>query len=108
MVSYISSRRGYPSWWNDEDKAAADKVNDEVLPAYFQAKVDADEHLAALAHKRGKAFQAINLRPGSLTDEVATGKVLLGELLIHGQIYSGADLDLQARRQLAAVLLVKT
>lgn len=86
MVSYISSRRGYPSWWNDEDKAAADKVNNETLPAYFKAKVDADEHLAALAHKRGKGFQAINLRPGTLKDERATGKVTIGKTPARGPV----------------------
>lgn len=80
MVSYIASRRGYPSWWNADDKAAADKVNTETLPHYYKAKVAADEHLAALAKKRGSGFQAINLRPGTLSDEAATGKVWLGEL----------------------------
>jgi hypothetical protein len=79
MVSYIASRRGYPSWWNDSDRAAADKVNTEILPAYYQAKVAADEHLAALAHKRGKGFQAINLRPGTLKDGEGTGRVNLGQ-----------------------------
>lgn len=80
MVSYIASRRGYPSWWNDDDKAAADKVNNEILPAYYKAKVDADEHLAALAHKRGKGFQGINLRPGTLKDDKAKRKVNIGTL----------------------------
>jgi hypothetical protein len=86
MISYIASRRGYPSWWNSEDHAAADKVNTETLPAYYQAKVAADEWLAALTKKRadggigeGKAFQAINLRPGTLTDGKGSGRVSLGE-----------------------------
>ena len=26
MISYIASRKGYPKWWNDDDKKAADKV----------------------------------------------------------------------------------
>ena len=79
MVSYIASRRGYPSWWTADDRAAADKVNTQTLPAYYKAKVAADEHLAALAKKRGKGFQAINLRPGTLSDDPAGGKVWLGE-----------------------------
>lgn len=83
MVSYIASRKNYPPWWTDEDKKAADHVNQDVLPHYFQAKVEADEHLEALAKKRldsgDKAFQAINLRPGTLTDKPGTGKVLLGK-----------------------------
>ena len=83
MVSYIASRKGYPPWWNEEDRKAADHVNRELLPHYFQAKVEADEHLEALAKKRwasgDKEFQAINLRPGTLKDEPGTGKVLLGK-----------------------------
>jgi nucleoside-diphosphate-sugar epimerase len=81
MVSYIASRRGYPSWWNQSDREAADKVNTQTLPAYYKAKVAADEHLAALAKKRGQGFQAINLRPGTLTDDEGTGKVWLGQYL---------------------------
>lgn len=26
MISYIASRKGYPKWWNDEDRKAADKA----------------------------------------------------------------------------------
>jgi hypothetical protein len=88
MVSYIASRKGYPTWWNDDDKKAADKVNNEVLPHYFKAKVEADEHFAALAHKRNQTdstFQAINLRPGTLTDEPGSGKVKLGRTSARGQ-----------------------
>lgn len=83
MVSYIASRKGYPPWWNEDDKKAADNVNQNVLPHYFQAKVEADEHLEALAKKRldsgDKTFQAINLRPGTLTDAPGTGKIMLGK-----------------------------
>ena len=89
MVSYIASRKSYPRWWNDEDKEAARKVNTEILPHYFQAKVEADEHLAALANQRNKtdpSFQAINLRPGSLTDDPGTGKVKLGRTGARGPI----------------------
>jgi nucleoside-diphosphate-sugar epimerase len=82
IISYIASRKSYPKWWNDEDKKAADKVNTEILPNYYKAKVEADEHLAALAYQRNRedsAFQAINLRPGTLTDEPASGKVSMGK-----------------------------
>lgn len=91
MVSYVASRHGRPSWWNDEDWKAAQHVNTEVLPAYFKAKVEADEHLLALTKKRmdgdkdGK-FQMINLRPGTLTDELGTGKVSLGKTQSRGKI----------------------
>jgi hypothetical protein len=79
----LQSRKGYPPWWNDEDKKAADKVNNEILANYYKAKVEADEHLEALTKKRldggDKEFQCINLRPGTLTDAPGTGKVQLGK-----------------------------
>lgn len=90
MVSYIGSRKSRAPWWSDEDWNAAQHVNNEVLPHYFKAKVEADEHLAALAKKRRDSgdskFQAINLRPGSLTDSKATGKVNLGKTAARGTI----------------------
>lgn len=90
MVSYIASRHGTPPWWNKEDVEAAEHVNTKVLPAYFAAKVEADEHFAALAKKReqsgDKEFQAINLRPGTLTDDPSSGKVLLGKTPARGKV----------------------
>lgn len=90
IVSYIASRKGYPPWWTDEDRKAADKVNNEILPHYFKAKVEADEHLEALTKKRwdsgDKKFQSINLRPGTLTDEPGTGLVTLGKTSARGSV----------------------
>lgn len=90
IVSYIASRKGYPPWWSEEDKKAADHVNQVVLPHYYKAKVEADEHLEALAKKRldsgDKTFQAINLRPGTLTDAPGTGKVSLGKTAARGNV----------------------
>ncbi|EXJ93354.1 hypothetical protein A1O1_01746 [Capronia coronata CBS 617.96] len=90
MVSYLASRRGYPPWWTEEDRKAADHVNSTVLPDYYQAKVEADEHLEALAKKRwdggDKTFQAINLRPGMLTDDAGTGRVTLGKTPATGHV----------------------
>jgi len=90
MVSYIGSRKNRAPWWNDEDWKSAQHVNNEVLPHYFKAKVEADEHLAAAAKKRKDGgdvkFQAINLRPGSLTDDPATGKIKLGKTASRGSI----------------------
>ncbi|RVX72948.1 hypothetical protein B0A52_03301 [Exophiala mesophila] len=90
IVSYIASRKGYPPWWTDEDRKAADRVNFEILPHYFKAKVEADEHLALLAKKRwdngDKTFQAINLRPGTLTDDPATGLISLGKTTARGNV----------------------
>jgi hypothetical protein len=89
------SRKGYPPWWTSEDKDAASKVNNEILHNYFLAKVEADEHLEALTKKRmdsgDKEFQSINLRPGTLTDKPATGKVMLGKTPARGSKCSSCD-----------------
>lgn len=92
MVSYIASRKDRPPWWTDEDWKSAQHVNEAVLPDYYKAKVEADEYLAALAKKRNETdtqFQAINLRPGSLSDDPATGKVLLGHTPSRGRVSRG-------------------
>jgi hypothetical protein len=93
-VSYVASRRGRASWWTDEDWAAAQKVNNEILPTYYKAKVAADEVLTVLAKERfdeeakngvaeaGK-FCGISLRPGTLTDEKAGG-VKIGKIESRG------------------------
>jgi len=95
-ISYISSRRSRPSWWTDKDWESAQKVNNEVLPTYFKAKVAADEVLTVLAKerydeeaKKGVAekdrFHGISLRPGTLTSEKAGG-VLLGKVTCQGKV----------------------
>lgn len=93
-VSYCSSRRCRPSWWSDEDWKAAEKINNEILPTYYKAKVAADEVLTVLSNERyeqeGKngtpekeRFCGISLRPGTLTDEPA-GKVKMGDIEARG------------------------
>jgi hypothetical protein len=65
------------------------QVNTEILPAYFKAKVEADEHIVALAYERNKtdpSFQAINLRPGTLSDEPPTGKIHIGRTSSRGKV----------------------
>lgn len=79
MVSYLASRRAKPTWWDDESWANALKVNNEILPTYYQAKIAADEVLYQESAKRGSSFVGINLRPGTLTDEPAGG-VELGKI----------------------------
>ncbi|KAI4624364.1 hypothetical protein J4E83_004038 [Alternaria metachromatica] len=89
-VSYLSSRHGRAPWWNDEDWKAAQKVNTEILPNYFKAKVAADEVLTILSQDRvaqeekdgvpaDQRFCGISLRPGTLTEEPA-GKVKMGKI----------------------------
>ncbi|KAK5662140.1 hypothetical protein OQA88_8045 [Cercophora sp. LCS_1] len=77
LVSYLASRRKKPEWWDDEAWAVARKLNEEVMPAYYQAKVVADEVLYEAAKGR-EGFVAIDLRPGTLTSEPAA-KVELGK-----------------------------
>lgn len=92
MVSFIGSRRNRAPWWTDQDWKEAQHVNSEVLPDYYKAKVDADEYLAALAKKRNAEdpeFQAINLRPGILVDDPATGKVMAGKAPARGKVCRG-------------------
>ena len=89
MVSYIGSRRGRAPWWDDEDWESVQRVNKEVLPAYAEAKIEADEHLLAVTRRRmdrDKEFQMINLRPGSLTDEPESGKVVMGKTRSRGKV----------------------
>ncbi len=92
LISYISSRRHRAPWWTDEDWKDAQHVNREVLPDYYNAKVEADEYLTALAKKRNEKdprFQAIVLRPGILSDSPATGKVLMGHTPSRGKVCRG-------------------
>lgn len=100
MVSYLGSRRNKPTWWSDDDWKASQDVNEGALKNYFAAKVEADEFLQAWANKRTKEdqhFQAINLRPGSLTDEPSTGKVSLGKTISRGQVSRADVADVAAR-----------
>lgn len=97
MISYLGSRRNRPSWWSDDEWASSQEVNTEVLPHYYAAKVEADEHLAALAKKRDDGFQAISLRPGSLTDDAATGKVSLGRTIARGKVSRADVADVAGR-----------
>lgn len=89
-VSYLASRRGRAPWWTDDDWASAQKVNNEILPNYYKAKVAADEVLTILSNDRlakeekdgvpaNERFCGISLRPGTLTEEPA-GKVKLGRI----------------------------
>lgn len=103
MVSYVGSRRARAPWWNDADWAATLKVNDEVLPAYAAAKVEADEALLALARLRREKggdllpFEDICLRPGTLSDEPAAGKVSLGKTKARGRVSRADVADVAVR-----------
>ena len=94
-VSYLASRRGRPLWWSNEDWESAQRLNREILPHYYQAKVAADEVLTVLSKERyneeaekgipvNERFAGISLRPGTLTDEKAGG-VEVGQLGVGGK-----------------------
>ncbi|MCJ1397317.1 hypothetical protein MMC11_000509 [Xylographa trunciseda] len=97
LISYIGSRRQRAPWWTDEDWASCQKVNTEVLPHYFAAKVEADECLTALAQGRGRDLAAIILRPGNLTDDKPTGMVTLGKTRANGKVSRGDVADVAVR-----------
>ncbi|KAF9885667.1 hypothetical protein FE257_012649 [Aspergillus nanangensis] len=108
LVSWLGSRRVHPSWMSDEDWASIQNVFNNVLPAYAKAKLEADEYMTALAARRKKqvqdgvagALQSINLRPGTLTDEPATGRVSLGKTRGAGKV-TREDVAIVADRLLA-------
>ena len=87
LVSWLGSRRVQPTWLADGEWSGLQNVFYNVLPAYAKAKLEADEYMTALAAQRKKLvatgaarpLQAINLRPGTLTDTPATRKVDLGK-----------------------------
>jgi len=95
-VSYLSSRHSRPPWWTDSDWASSQRVNTEVLPTYFRAKVAADEVLTVLSKERVEKeakegveekdrFCGISLRPGSLTD-TPSGGVKMGKIGPQGSV----------------------
>ncbi|KAL1861931.1 hypothetical protein Plec18170_000755 [Paecilomyces lecythidis] len=105
LISHVGSRRKQPSWWSDEDWAHIVHLDTEVLPTYARAKLEADEYFTAAAAKRKQEgrpghFQAINLRPGLLTDHKATGKVQLGRTGAQGTV-TREDVAIVADRLLA-------
>lgn len=91
LISHIGSRRVQPSWMSGEDWAYLQHINNNVLPAYAKAKLEADEYMTSLAERRkaqsgAGGFQAINLRPGLLADRPATRKVQLGKTKGKGSV----------------------
>lgn len=68
-----------------------------MLPAYYEAKVAADEVLSVLARERnekeeregvaqGERFCGVSLRPGRLTDEDGNGGVSMGKIGAMGSV----------------------
>jgi len=64
-------------------------MNTQILPVYYDAKLDADETLAVLGEERRAkdgSFQWISLRPGGLSDEKGTGNVSMGKIQATGMV----------------------
>jgi hypothetical protein len=75
------------------------KINTEIMPHYYKAKLAADEVLTVLGEERRAkdGFAFIDLRPGGLTDEKETGKVQLGKTAARGMVTRGDVADIAAR-----------
>jgi len=89
LVSALSIRRNRAAWFDDESYALVQKVNTEIMPAYYKAKLAADDVLTVLGEER-KGFGYIDLRPGGLNDEPESGKVVIGKTPARGSV-SRAD-----------------
>jgi nucleoside-diphosphate-sugar epimerase len=96
LVSALSIRRRKAPWWTDEEWAQVQKVNTEIMPAYYKAKLEADECLTVLGERRA-GFPYMILRPGMLTDGPATGKVQLGYTKGRGEVSRADVADVAAR-----------
>ena len=66
------------------------------MPAYYKAKLEADECLTVLGERRN-GFQYVILRPGALADGLATGKVQLGHTKGRGEVRRADVADMAAR-----------
>lgn len=102
LVSALSIRRGRASWFDDDSYALMQKVNTEIMPAYYKAKLAADETLTVLGEERVKKdgkgkFSYIILRPGQLTDDAETGLVNLGKTPARGSVTRADVADVAAR-----------
>jgi len=91
LVSAINSRRSKAPWWSDQDWENVQKLNTQVLPDYYKAKLAADEVLTVLAEERiakegSDHFSYICLRPGHLSDEKETDRVALGKITPVGSV----------------------
>ncbi|CRG86750.1 hypothetical protein PISL3812_03761 [Talaromyces islandicus] len=106
LISHLGSRQTRPSWFSDADWERTNKLWSSILPDYCKAKWEADQLQTALAaatkrKEPTRHFQSINLRPGTLTDEPASGKLALGQVSIGERKISRENVALVADRLLA-------
>ncbi len=67
----------YPEWYDDQDKAISDKVWQDI-PAYMDAKLQADNALVTGNARRGLKYTIV--RPNLLNQQPATGKIFAGKI----------------------------
>jgi len=99
LVSALSIRRGKAEWFSEEGWKEAIKVNTEIMPTYYKAKLASDEVISVLGEERSKkgGFQYIVLRPGMLTDDEKKGKISLGRTDARGKVSRADVADVAAR-----------
>ncbi|OBT63308.1 hypothetical protein VE03_07919 [Pseudogymnoascus sp. 23342-1-I1] len=91
LISALSVRRHPAPWWSAEAAAEVKKAADS-LAVYSAAKLEADEVLTFVGEerrRRDKGFNYIILRPGTLTDEEARGRVRFGRTEGPGRVPRG-------------------
>ncbi|TVY45915.1 UPF0659 protein, partial [Lachnellula occidentalis] len=52
LVSALSERRKRAPWWDDESWALVQKMNKEILPTYYVAKLASDDVLTVLGREK--------------------------------------------------------
>ncbi|CZT08684.1 uncharacterized protein RAG0_13704 [Rhynchosporium agropyri] len=97
LVSALSSRRSRAAWWDEDSWSIVRKMNEEVMPHYYKAKLAADETLTVLAEEKGRDFGYIVLRPGGLSDEEESGRVVIGKTPAKGKVSRGDVAEVAAR-----------
>ncbi|KAK2808551.1 hypothetical protein FQN50_004583 [Emmonsiellopsis sp. PD_5] len=114
LLSHLGSRRLPAPWMPAAKWEQYDHINRDVIPDYYQAKLDADEYFTYMALRRtrmdeergvgvggGERFQGILLRPGLLADSPATGRVELGKTGL--ETGDGREVDDVSREDVAIV-----
>jgi len=87
LVSALSIRRNRAPWWSDDGWELVQKVNKEIMPTYYEAKLAADDVLAVLGKgSERKDFSWISLRPGQLVNEPEVGNVTFGHTKARGKV----------------------
>src|SRR4051812_28176064 len=72
------------------------KVNEEMMPHYYKAKLASDETITVLGEEK-KGFGYIVLRPGNLSDDPESGRVVMGKTPARGQVTRGDVAEVAAR-----------